>query len=170
MNAVRNACISYGAYLPSFPLKEMSLDDLEHTALSPHRFRGMIQEHDGGLLAAPLLMRLFMPRVRPRQLGGASTQTRIAHIALIPGGRFLLTSTSSGSLFLWDLGVNAGSHMKLLPIATLDAEGDSNVDHFCFDYQATADFKGIYMVTKFTSNKSGYANISLVIFILTYQL
>jgi len=68
MNAVRNACISHGAYLPSFPLKDMSLDDLEHTASSPHRFRALIQEHDGVRLAAPLLTRRLMPRA-PRQPG-----------------------------------------------------------------------------------------------------
>ena len=86
-------------------------------------------------------------------------------MALIPGGRFLLTSTLTGSLFLWDLGVNAGFHMKLFPIATLGAEGDSSVDDFHFYYQPTAKFEGIYIVTKFTSN-SGYANISVVISIL----
>lgn len=162
MNAVRNACTSYGAYFPSFPLKELSLDDLEHTASSPHRFRALIEEHDGAQLPAPLLTRLF----RPRQLGGASTQTRIDKMALIPGGRFLLTSALSGSLSLWDLGVNAGFHMKLFPIATLGAEGDTrNVFDFRFDYQPTANFEGIYIVTKFTST-SGCANISFVIFIL----
>jgi len=164
MNAVRNACISHGAYLPSFPLKDMSLDDLEHTASCPRRFRAMIQEHDGEQLATPLLTRHFIPRV-PRQLGRASTQTRIDQMALIPGGRFLLTSTSSGNLFLWDLGVNAGFHMKLFPIATLGAEGDSDMDDFWFDYQPTANFEGIYIVTRFTSNPE-YANTSLVIFIL----
>lgn len=40
----------------------------------------------------------------------------------------------------------------LFPIATLGAEGDSNVDDFCFEYQQTANFEGIYIVTKFTSN------------------
>ena len=144
--------------MPSFPLKEMSLDDLEHTASSPHRFRALIQEHDGAQLPAPLVTRMF----RPRDLGYASTQTRIDQMALIPGGRFLLTSAVTGSLFLWDLGVNAGFHMKLFPIATLVAE---DVDDFWFDYQPTENFEGIYIVTTFTFN-SGYANISFVIFML----
>jgi len=37
----------------------------------------------------------------------------------VPGGRFLLTSNCKGELHLWDIGYNAGGHMKSSSIATL---------------------------------------------------
>ena len=169
MNAVHNVCITHGAFLPSFPLEEMSLDDLEHTALSPHRFQAVIQKYDGHS-TEPLLTRKFVPRVQPRQSGGAAMKTAIDEMALIPGGRFLLTSTFSGNLFLWDLGFNAGSHMKSLPIAMLEtnegSQGVFDMDNFWFNCgPIRADSGGIYVVTE-SNFTAQYANISHVIFSL----
>ena len=169
MNAVHNVCITHGAFLPSFPLEEMSLDDLEHTALSPHRFQAVIQEYDGHS-TEPLLTRKFVPWVQPRQSGGAAMKTAIDEMALIPGGRFLLTSTFSGNLFLWDLGFNAGSHMKSLPIAMLETTNEGSqevfdVDNFWFNCGPMADSGGIYVVTE-SNFTAQYANISHVIFSL----
>ncbi|EDR03649.1 uncharacterized protein LACBIDRAFT_307066 [Laccaria bicolor S238N-H82] len=151
MNAVHNVCITHGAFLPSFPLEEMSLDDLEHTALSPRRFQAVIQKYDGHP-TEPLLTRKFVPRLQPRQSGGAAMKTAIDQMALIPGGRFLLTSTYSGNLYLWDLGFNAGSHMKSLPIAMLEtnegSQGGFDMDNFWFNCGPMANSGGIYVVAE----------------------
>ena len=55
MNAVRNISIAQGAFLPSFPLQEMSLDDLEHAALSPRRLWALISKAD---VTKPFLTRV----------------------------------------------------------------------------------------------------------------
>ena len=68
-------------------------------------------------------------------------------VHLVPGGRFLLTSTNNGGLSLWDIGFNAGTHMKIFPIATLaasDATFNSSVAHV----GCTPDSSGLYIFMK----------------------
>jgi hypothetical protein len=125
MNAVRNVSIAQGAFLPSFPLEQMSLDDLEHAALSPRRLRARFQKADR---TTPFLTRLFTPHLQGADLGPNSIFT----VKLVPGGRFLLTSNRKGELHLWDIGYNAAGHMKIFPIATLagsKATPNSRFDH-----------------------------------------
>ena len=125
MNAFRNVSIAQGVFLPSFPVEQMSLDDLEHAALSPRRLRARFQKADR---TTPFLTH----RVTPHSQGGDLAPNLILTVNLVPGGRFLVTSDRKGELHLWDIGYNVGGHMKMFPIATLagsEARPGSHVDH-----------------------------------------
>ena len=65
MNAVRSASIAQGVFLPSFPVEQMSLDDLEHAALFPRRLRDRVQKADR---TTPFLTRLFTPHLQKADL------------------------------------------------------------------------------------------------------
>ena len=54
MNAVRSVSIAQGVFLPSFPVQQMSLEDLEHAALSLRRLRDRVQKADRTLPHSPL--------------------------------------------------------------------------------------------------------------------
>lgn len=150
MNAVRNVSVAQGAFLPSFPLQEMSLDDLEHAALSPRRLWALIGKAD---VMKPFLIRVFTPRTsrgaEPVSIDGAR---------LVPGGRFLLTSTNNGGLSLWDIGYNAGTHMKIFPIATL-AGSSATSSSSVTNVGCTPDSSGLYIFMK-SRLVNGHAQVS----------
>ncbi|EDR02541.1 uncharacterized protein LACBIDRAFT_295431 [Laccaria bicolor S238N-H82] len=112
VNALRNVSIAQGVFLPSFPVEQMSSDDLEHAALSPHQSRARFQKADK---TTPFLTRPFAPHFQ----GGDLAANSILTVHLVPGGRFLFTSNRQGEVHLWDIGNYAGGHMKSLPVATL---------------------------------------------------
>ncbi|EDR02542.1 uncharacterized protein LACBIDRAFT_309499 [Laccaria bicolor S238N-H82] len=124
VNALRNVSIAQGVFLPSFPVEQMSNDDLEHAALSPRRLLARFQK---AARVTPFLTRLFTPHLQGGDLG----PNLILAVDLVPGGRFLVTSNRKGELHLWDIGYNTGGHMKSLPVATLAASEarPPRVDH-----------------------------------------
>jgi len=133
MNALCQVCIIEGVCKASFPLEKMSIDDLEHVALSPHRLAECLRRSDGRRLTP------FQSRVlHPRDVQGITS----GGLFLAPGGRFLVTS-SFYTLYLWDLGATASSPMKSFPLAELSTEVPARL--WCIG--PTPDWNGICLFT-----------------------
>ena len=65
---------------PSFPVEKMSIDDLEHVALSPHRLVEYFRGSDGRRITP------FQTRVlHPRDVDGITSHG----VFLVPGSDFL---------------------------------------------------------------------------------
>ena len=112
-DSIKRACETYGLYEPSYPLLEMSLQDLKRAALAPFRVASLIQRcPPGQKLLADSAPTIVHEEINPRQP---------PVIRLIPGGRFLLTVASPSSLQLWDLGV-PGRPVMQPPVLRAKAE------------------------------------------------
>ena len=61
MNALCQVCIIEGVYKPSFPVEKLSIDDLEHEALSPHGLAECLRRSDGRQVT-PFQTRVLHPR------------------------------------------------------------------------------------------------------------
>ena len=109
MNALRQVCIIEGVCKPSFPVEKMSIDDLEHAALSPHRLVECLRRSDGRWLTP------FQTRVlHPRDVHGITSGS----VFVVPGGRFLVKS-SFNTHCLCNLEATANSPMKPFPVVKL---------------------------------------------------
>lgn len=113
ISALNRLCERCGLFKPTFPTDRMSLLDLEHAATSPHRFVRTITCHDD-----PALQVLpFQSREHPLRGGEAPKGVlpiSVDTLALIPGGRFLLTS-GDRAIVLWDLGYGSKQYIKPWP-------------------------------------------------------
>lgn len=121
--ALERICETHGIFKSTFPTNRMSLLELEHAALSPHRFVKSIKATEN---ADPV--RPYQNRSVPchkRASPNFNEVHRAEIIGLIPGGRFLLTSDTRSGMCLWDLGYNANIPIKPFPIATLDLPNSS---------------------------------------------
>ena len=101
-----------GVCKPSFPVEKMSIDDLEHVALSPHRFADYLRGSDGRRIT-PFQTRVLHPRDVDGVISGG--------VFLVPGGPFLVKS-SFNTHYLWNLEATANSPMKPFPVAKLSTK------------------------------------------------
>ncbi|KAG6908182.1 hypothetical protein DXG01_005835 [Tephrocybe rancida] len=127
-NALRIVCHSNGMFLPSFPMETMALKALEHAALAPYRFPCLEMNDDNWI--PPLSTRLLRD-IRP-DFG------HFKGLFLVPGGRFLVTRTSS-STSIWDLGASSYSFISLGSLASLNGSYDM------FDCLPTQDGTGLLL-------------------------
>ncbi|KAJ8516844.1 hypothetical protein ONZ45_g5916 [Pleurotus djamor] len=138
INAIRLVCAQRGIFTRSFPVKEMSLAQLEHAATSPFRFTNIIRKSTGSTTAQPVAIRLLQPRL-PKDMSGENGVFDSSY--LVPGGRFLLTRSSRNLLQLWDLGYSADMMIKPESIASHHlGEGELQFDP---DAQVTQDGQGL---------------------------
>ena len=114
--ALERVIAQYGVFGPTFPLDEMSKDDLEHAACGPHRFVEHVEKNSADRYKE-YQHRTFLPG--DPEYGQSYTVTSMA---LVPGGRFLATS-GNGTICLWDLGYNFGQPVKPFPIAMIEGNG-----------------------------------------------
>lgn len=115
--AVRQMCTRNMVFLASYDLDAMPLEMLEHTATAPARTMRLLRRHsaiDSSQLPqlSPMTKQLLSLR-----LPGVSLpdDDHIQAIRLVPGGRFLL-ALSTLHFHIWDLGQNAYSALKPLPL------------------------------------------------------
>lgn len=111
LELARQICTDFGLLVTSFPFERMSSDELEHLALSPFRFDALLDRFHGHALP-PVHTQTFTPWFN----GGPID---LNTIYLIPGGRYLITRQQDTGIHLWDLGYNADTRPKLLPLAYL---------------------------------------------------
>ncbi|KAF7426027.1 hypothetical protein PC9H_008392 [Pleurotus ostreatus] len=153
INALRLICAQRGIYTRSFPVKEMSLVQLEHAATTPFRFTSLLrhssrsQKSPSPTTAAnstfsssahPVAIRLLQPRL-PRDFAGDVGIFESSY--LVPGGRFLLTRSSRNLLQVWDLGYSADMMIKPESVASHHL-GDGELQ-FDPDAQITQDGEGL---------------------------
>ena len=115
----------------------MSRLALEHAAISPFIFTQRLQNagemHEHGLPPAAI-------RVLPCR----PDHPAFVEIALVPGGRFLVTTSLPDLIELWDLG-NGSDMMPNKPVAIARLEGATvdEEEHLHTTMQPTPDGKGI---------------------------
>jgi hypothetical protein len=111
LGLARQICKDFGLLATSFPFKKMSSSELEHLSLAPFRFDALLDRFHGRTLH-PVHTQTFTPWFN----GGPID---LNTIYLIPGGRYLVTRQQDTGIHLWDLGYNADTRPKLLPLAYL---------------------------------------------------
>ena len=118
MNALRSIMSRHSITEVTFPLQDMSLQLLEHVALSPHRFAAAIKKAEGTCIestsARVLTSRLTNDEKRKY---GVRESGYVEDIFLAPGGRYLATlsrflQSSVALLTVWDLGLSGHDVIK----------------------------------------------------------
>ncbi|EAU89482.2 hypothetical protein CC1G_07708 [Coprinopsis cinerea okayama7 len=114
----------------------MSISDLEHLALSPQRFICYMRRNENSVVS-PSRTQIFLPKnpFNPNE------RLVISQLYLLPGGRFLITNTTSCGLCLWDLGINAGHTPRGRPMAFISLASPV----FLEEPNPTADGRGILL-------------------------
>src|ERR1700679_1598154 len=126
-------CLDNTLFLPSFPIPNMSVLELEQAAMAPRRWIELWKEHStstdfGRMTLHPRTTRTIKHADNP-------------HCFIVPGGRYLVTAGCG--LFVWDLGYVSTADYKL--IASVKQE-----DHFRFcQVQATPDGKGLVIASSY---------------------
>lgn len=114
--------------MPSFPLEQMSIGELEHAATAPRRFLNLVKGLDVDYAPRPFRCRDLVFRQCPSRTGTYAPRG----IFLVPGGRFLLATTEDFLLTLWDLGYNMNVVPKPYPVATSEVCGRLAAGIGCF--------------------------------------
>ncbi|KAJ7597751.1 hypothetical protein C8J56DRAFT_920848 [Mycena floridula] len=120
--ALQNLCDKFKIFAPSFPIKELSLKELEYLATCEYRFRNRLKTELDAVnshVLSPVCTRLLQisPQNYPQHDIGEFDEA-----CLVPGGRYLLTVTDTGLLQVWDLGFSPDAMIQSIPIATLIVE------------------------------------------------
>lgn len=93
VQAALRVCLELGMFLPSFPLDEMDVGELEYVAISPARFTKLLR-------CSPRNRDLTSAYEATLRMGSAE----VTEHCLAPGGRYLLTVSGDVHFVLWDLG------------------------------------------------------------------
>lgn len=97
-----SVCDTYGLFVPSYPMDEMGIAELQLASLGPHRWRSLVKSK-----AVPL-QRLDDAVPLPMKESSGELWHHWMAICLVPGGRYLAMingSRSQRTLQLWDIGV-----------------------------------------------------------------
>ncbi|KAF8805721.1 hypothetical protein BYT27DRAFT_7103860 [Phlegmacium glaucopus] len=135
MDALRRVCLDNTLFLPSFPIPDMTVLELEHAAMAPRRWIELCaafqKQHpiDSG---AKLCSRTI--RIIDNPLAAIADDPEIF---IVPGGRYLVSDSSTG-IFIWDLGYTSSADCKL--IASVEREVQSQNASMV---QATPDGLGL---------------------------
>ncbi|KAJ3529116.1 hypothetical protein NMY22_g9130 [Coprinellus aureogranulatus] len=150
LRALNRVCEQHGIYKPTYPMRTMSLSELEYAASRPHRFIKFVMEFDSNACASsvssledssshsaaeessssPHLTRQFLCRKEPKEEGQPDSLYHILKLVLVPGGRFVVTCTNakpretSGVVCLWDLGYSMLSPVEPHLVATTIAQSE----------------------------------------------
>ncbi|KAJ7136635.1 hypothetical protein C8R44DRAFT_767532 [Mycena epipterygia] len=120
IEVLRAACVERNIFLPSFPISEMTLPQLEHAATASPCFLARIHREFSKISPSPL--RPFSTRIL---FSFDSATECFKNMILVPGGRFLLT-TCGRNVRLWDLGFHCGISVNPFPVASVDV-GHSSI-------------------------------------------
>ncbi|KAF6757428.1 hypothetical protein DFP72DRAFT_891124 [Ephemerocybe angulata] len=95
-----SVCHQHSLFLPSYPIGDMALDELQRAALGPYRWARLIRRKGKRCVQRNASIRVLKPLKESGHVLESADHLQF----LVPGGRFLLTARWK-SLFLWDLGV-----------------------------------------------------------------
>ncbi|KAF8802153.1 hypothetical protein BYT27DRAFT_6771427 [Phlegmacium glaucopus] len=140
VDALHRVCHDNTLFLPSFPIPDMTVLELEHAAMAPRRWIELCaafqKQHPNS--GAKLCARTT--RIINNPLAAMADNPEIF---IVPGGRYLISQSSRG-IFIWDLGYTSSADCKL--IASVGREGGS---HIC-TVQATPDGLGLIIFSSHT--------------------
>lgn len=105
MNALRRVCVLHNVFAPTFPITDMTVLQLEHSATSPSRLLARIRRDLPTGSIQPVCTRMLT------KLPAASA---FHDTSLVPGGRFLFTRSPNNIIELWDLGFPPDSVIRLI--------------------------------------------------------
>jgi len=139
MNALRRVCVRHSVFAPTFPIADMTVLQLEHSATSPTRLLARIRRDLPTGSIQPVCTRMLT------KLPAASA---FHDTFLVPGGRFLFTRSPGNTIELWDLGFSPDSVIRLIA-----SEHFENEHTFIVYLQPKGDGLGILVVVEvvFTS-------------------
>ena len=139
MDALHRVCFDNTLFLPSFPIPDMTVVELEHAAMRPRRWiefcTAFEKQHlnDSGAGPRPSTTRIIeRPPVAQMNLN--------SDLFIVPGGRFLVGHSNHG-IFIWDLGYTSSTDCKL--IASVKRESES----YTYMVQATLDGIGLIILS-----------------------
>ncbi|KAF8799413.1 hypothetical protein BYT27DRAFT_7120833 [Phlegmacium glaucopus] len=138
VDALHRVCLDNTLFLPSFPIHDMTVPELEHAAMAPRRWIKLcaaFQKQHPNVSGAKLCSRTT--RIIDNPL---AVMVDNPEIFIVPGGRYLISQSSSG-IFIWDLGYTSSADCKL--IASVGPEGRS---YHC-TVQATPDGLGLIILS-----------------------
>ncbi|KAF8805720.1 hypothetical protein BYT27DRAFT_7103849 [Phlegmacium glaucopus] len=138
VDALHRVCHDNTLFLPSFPIPDMTVLELEHGAMAPRRWIelcAVFEKQHPNDSGAKLCSRTTRIINNPFP---ATAKNR--EIFIVPGGRYLISHSSNG-IFVWDLGYTSSANCKLIASVgpSLGQEGRS---HSCM-VQATPNGLGL---------------------------
>ena len=136
--ALHRVCLDNTLFLPSFPIHDMSVLELEQAAIAPRRWielcGGFKKQHPGdfGEMLCPRTTRIIMDvAMRP-----------MPYLFLVPDGRYAVVAADE-RLFVWDLGYVSNANHTL--IASVGLEGGYYHKSVCM-VQVTSDDMGLIIL------------------------
>jgi len=97
---LRETCIKESHFKPSYPLNDMTLEEIQRASLAPSRWRSRISSEIIQTDLETFYASLKPPRGRPKP-------PEIFHSAFpIPGGRYVISVNDTPEIYVLDLGVN----------------------------------------------------------------
>lgn len=115
-------CLANGLFLPTFPLADMSLKELESAALAPYKWRSVAARAYPHTQELPAHSHLFSPMASDSSATddgepGEEDDYDLRSVFLVPGGRYLVTFAWRW-IAVWDLGFSPyrgrGSFTKVI--------------------------------------------------------
>ncbi|KAL0961521.1 hypothetical protein HGRIS_006462 [Hohenbuehelia grisea] len=128
IHALRRICGRHYAFLPGFPIEIMSTLEIEHAATSPERLGSLLRKKLVSGSLQPLVTRVLQPRAPPNAaeiFNMPESEIDLGEfqdLALISGGRYVITCTMTGLVQLWDLGYNPNMVVNPFPLASMKME------------------------------------------------
>jgi hypothetical protein len=139
LQLLRRFCFIYRLFPPTFPFNKMTTSELEHAVTSPYQFTAILRRAANALDACNKLSPRVTRILYCNPPGSPHPLPDISAIYLVPGGRFLLTSSTDFVMSLWDLGYNSNISIDHSPVASVVFQHIVSE----FEVQATADDMGI---------------------------
>lgn len=135
-----SVCDTYGLFLPSYPIEEMDVAELQSAALRPYLWQHLVRNK-----AVPV-QDLDEAVPLPAKESSGELWAHWLSLELVPGGRYLLMINSSPGLSkreleLWDLGL-PGKRPQPEPILL----ANTNVDPYSDYYDLFVCPRGDYLV------------------------
>ena len=138
MAALHRVCLDNTLFLPSFPISDMSDSEIEKAAMGPRMWIELCSAYEKqhlnepGATLCPRSTRIINDSF-PTEVDSDSTE-----IFIVPGGRYLVSSSSESIISVLDLGYTSSSDCKL--IASVGVGLPMKHD---FRVQATPDGMGL---------------------------
>lgn len=102
--------------LSTFPIAEMNAKQLERAVLRPYLFASMLSSNDPIYFKECVLHFSSPASVAPHE-------DWVTGLSFVPGGRFVVSASSSGRVGVWDLGHSEGSEKAPILLASTQLPG-----------------------------------------------
>ena len=137
MAALHRVCLDNTLFIPSFPISDMSDSEIEKAAMGPRMWIELCGAYERfiepGAILSPRSTRIINDSF-PTEVDSYYTD-----FFIVPGGRYLVSSSPESVISVLDLGYTSSSDCKLIASVELPVKDVSNG----FIVQATPDGMGL---------------------------